>query len=150
VRGTGHAYAVDVEAARRVAALHWAPSNVPIQVSPEMFVPARSVAITVKRPTPPVRERAAKARPTGAEPKLPQGWRSVSGMARAHGVTTWDNDWKEAVARGELDVHEGAWRHGGSLVNHALDEGGQAQWVALFMGAKGFHACSWAECSCRP
>lgn len=149
-RGRGHAYAIRLTAAVRVAADHWTP---PRYVSRPATLPTLApVPVTAQR-----EERIAgmtvrrakttrNLRPSDI-PALPEGWETVNAFAVRHGMKeNWRSMWKDRLRQGKIRVHEGSWWSGNHVVHFALDRDGTLDFGTQFAMFSWWRACELAAC----
>lgn len=165
-RGRGRAWCVDLEAARRVARLHWTPTPVKPSLFPAstpagvVYIPqaprttAHRASQRASRPmrvVPTVTPRdpdltvTRKLHPKSGPP-LPKGLRSVAEVQASHHMNKSRRYWLTAERRGRLHIKEGAWRNhlGSGHVGYALDEANQRIFGQLF--AERITACGVEGC----
>lgn len=142
IRGRGHAWAVDLDAAKREHARRWTPPRVradaPLAVT---FLPANNPSHRVVSLPPRDRARSA-TRPMHSTSELPAElipWREFAILHGIHVSTV-----KDAIERGKLRVVRGNWKVGRGYVKGALDAEGRHQFYRLWCHRPDFVTCS--EC----
>jgi hypothetical protein len=170
VRGRGHAWEVDLDAAKREHARRWTPARVradaPVAVS---FLPAHMLAHdTPSQESPSARPTRRVASPASPRPRrdtkplaprpqfdlhapipqVPTGWVTVASFWKTHGgKKNWAGMWRDRMyPKGPLHIETGLWLDGNRTVMYLLAPQGQRDMGVAYGQKDWWIACDDPDC----